>query len=97
MTITNLSAQQLRRAAALREKIDALEKALAVILNATTPSAPVVGRRAGRRAAKAASAVAAPKAKRRISKAARAKMAAAAKARWAKAKAAGKTSLKASR
>jgi hypothetical protein len=84
-----LTAQQLRRAAALRAKIDALEKQLAAVLNPTA-EAPMAAGRAGRPRRKAAVTVAR---RRRISRAARAKMAAAARARWAKAKAAGRTSL----
>jgi len=91
MTVTHLSAKQLRRAAALREKIDSLEKALAATLN-LAPETPA-GIRQGRGRPKKVPPVRGAKAKRRFSKAARAKMAAAAKKRWAKAKAAGKKSL----
>jgi len=93
MSIINLSARQLRQAAALRERIDTLEKRLAGILN--PPGQASQTSRQGRRPAKKAVEPAPrPKSRRRISKAARAKMAAAAKARWAKVKAAGKNSLK---
>lgn len=74
--LTGLSAPQLRKAAALREKIDALTKQLSNILGKT--SAP------------AASAQSARKGKRKMSAAARAKIAAAQKKRWAKHKKAAK-------
>ena len=68
--LSSLTTVQLRRAADLKEKIEALNKELAVILGATSSvatAAPVKG-------------------KRKMSAAARAKIAAAQKARWAKAK-----------
>ena len=81
--LNNLSAPQLRKAAALREKIDGLEKELNQLFG--SPSEPrtnridvAVGRKRGRRTMTAA---------------ARAKIAAAAKARWKKAKAAGRNTL----
>jgi hypothetical protein len=97
MSITKLSAKQLRRAAGIREKIDALEAKLAGILPATDGASVPARRRPGRprkvgRPAKPAP-VAALKPKRRMSKAARAKQAERMRKRWAKAKAAGKTSL----
>ena len=70
-SITNLSVQQLRRAAALKEKIQSLEKELGRLLgSATLPAAasPVTRK------------------KFRMSAAAKAKISAAAKARWAKIK-----------
>ena len=73
-SITSLSAQQLRHAADLKEKIQSLQNELNHILSSQTK--PV--------------AVAAPKGRRKISAAVRAKMAAAAKARWAKIKTAKK-------
>jgi hypothetical protein len=76
-SLTNLSAQQLRRAAAIKEQIESLQKEFQQIFGAP-PKTP----------AKAASP---PKRKkRRMSAAARAKISAAAKARWAKIKAAKK-------
>ena len=69
---TNLSVQQLRQAANLKEKIEALEKELAKLLGST--STPV--------------AFNAPKKKGGMSAAGKAKIAAAQKARWAKVKAA---------
>ena len=71
-SFTNLSVQQLRQAANLKEKITALEKQLGQILGSTT--APVATK--------------APKKKGGMSAAGRARIAAAAKARWAKVKAA---------
>jgi hypothetical protein len=71
----NLSAQQLRRAAAIKEQIQSLENELNRIFNSSTK--PV--------------AVAALKKRRKMSAAGRARIAAAAKARWAKVKAAKKS------
>jgi len=93
MSMTHLTAQQLHRAADIREKIENLEKEFVALL-AVTGDAPVTVRRRGRPAkGVVAPAPSTPKPKRKISKAGRAKMAAAAKARWAKVKAAGKTRL----
>jgi hypothetical protein len=78
-SLVSLSAGQLRNAAAIREKIDKLERELASLLGGS-PAAPVA-------------AAVARKGRRPMSAAARAKMAAAAKARWKKAKAAGKNRL----
>jgi ElaB/YqjD/DUF883 family membrane-anchored ribosome-binding protein len=73
-SIASLSAQQLRRAADIKDKIQSLEKELEQILGSSTkPAATVV-----------------PKKRRKMSAAGRAKMSAAAKARWAKVKAAQK-------
>ena len=71
-SINNLSVQQLRQAANLKEKIEALEKELSQLLGSTAKSV----------AAKI------PKKKGGMSAAGRAKIAAAQKARWAKIKAA---------
>ena len=68
--IINLSAQQLRRAATIKEKIQSLENELGRIFGSSTKSV-VAG---------------APKKKFRMSAAARRKISLAAKARWAKAK-----------
>jgi hypothetical protein len=68
--ITNLTSQQLRQAASLKDQIQSLEKELGRILGSTTN--PV--------------AHAEPKKKFKMSAAARAKISAAAKARWAKVK-----------
>jgi hypothetical protein len=67
-SITSLSAQQLRHAADLKEKISSLEKQLAQMLGASSKSVSTK----------------APVKKFRMSAAARAKISAAAKARWAK-------------
>ena len=66
----NLSSQQLRSAAALKEKIQSLEKKLGQLLGSSAQSV----------------AQAAPKRKFKMSAAGRAKISAAAKARWAKVK-----------
>jgi len=68
--IANLSAQQLRRAADIKDKIQSLENELGRILD--SPIKPV--------------AVAAPKKRHKMSAAGRARIAAAARARWAKVK-----------
>jgi hypothetical protein len=69
-SIINLSVQQLRKAATLKEKIQSLEKELGQLLGySTQPAAHAV-----------------PKKKFKMSKAARAEISAAAKARWAKVK-----------
>ena len=70
-SITNLSPNQLRRAAALKEKIQSLEKELGQMLGSTSQAVaqPVAKR------------------KFKMSAAGRARISAAAKARWAKVKA----------
>ncbi|MGA3282920.1 MAG: hypothetical protein ABSD57_00475 [Verrucomicrobiota bacterium] len=68
--IANLSAKQLRRAAAIKDKIQSLENELGRVLGSPTKPA----------------AVAAPKKRRKMSAAGRARIAAAARARWAKVK-----------
>jgi len=73
-SIINLSAQQLRRAAAIKEQIQALENEFGRILDSSTKPVAVAG----------------PKKRRKMSAAGRAKIAAAQKARWAKVKAAKK-------
>jgi hypothetical protein len=72
MTIENLSASQLRRAANIKDRIGALERELGKILGQASPQ--VADRQ--------------PRKKRRMSAAARARIAAAQRARWAKQKAA---------
>ena len=67
-SINNLSIQQLRQAATLKEKIAALEKQLGQVLGSTTKAA----------------ATPAPKKKGGMSAAGKARIAAAQKARWAK-------------
>ena len=108
-SISSLSAQQLRRAAAIKEQIDALESELGKLLGGGGSAQATNGRRTMSASARARIAAAqkarwakvkgssaakpAGSSKRRMSPAARAKIAAAAKARWAKAKAAGRKSL----
>lgn len=108
-SITSLSAQQLRRAAAIKDQIDTLESELGKILGGGAGSAKVgSGRRTMSASARARIGAAqrarwakakwkkGPKAsggRRKMSAAAKAKIAAAARARWAKAKAAGRKSL----
>lgn len=83
----DLSAQQLRKAASIRERIEKLEKQLAgLVAGSAEPSA-------ARAAAPKQAAKELPKPKRRFSAATRAKMSQRLKARWAKAKASGKKSL----
>jgi hypothetical protein len=107
--VTNLSVQQLRQAADLKEKIAALERELSQLLGSTaqtaiakapkkkfTMSAAAKLRWAkvkGVKPAAAPKASPAPKKQGGMSAAGRARISAAAKARWAKAKAAGKKSL----
>lgn len=103
----DVSAQQLRRAAELKERIEELQSELAKLLGSTTRSAEFRGggmSAAGRariaaaqraRWAKARAGVngASRKSKRRMSAAVKARLSAIAKARWKKAKAAGKKAL----
>ena len=107
--ITNLSAQQLRRAADIQEKIAELQSELASYLGESAPASPSAPRKKFRMSAAGRARIVAaqkarwakvkstrgpaPKGKRTMSAAARAKIAAAARARWAKAKASGKKSL----
>lgn len=103
--LTTLSAHQLRQAAAIRERIEVLEKQFAALLPPSA-EAPVAKRAPKRRfsaaararmaaAAKArwAKAKAPAKPERRFSAATRAAMSKRLRARWAKAKAAGKKAL----
>jgi hypothetical protein len=106
-SISSLSAQQLRRAAAIKEQIDALENELGKILGGGGATPAANGKRTMSASARARIAAAQkarwakvkgkqaakPAGRRRMSAAAKAKIAAAAKARWAKAKAAGRKSL----
>jgi hypothetical protein len=75
MNITNLTPKQLRQAADLKERIDALQAEMNAVLDdgeipipVAEPQAPMAGRRKGRR---------------RVSTQGRANIAAAARARWA--------------
>ncbi len=107
--LSSLTTAQLRHAAELKEKIDALNKQLDSILGASV-AATAPKQRKGMSAAGRAKVAAAQKARwakikavkpvakapakrRKMSAAAKAKLSAAAKARWAKVKATGKTSL----
>jgi hypothetical protein len=108
-SISSLSAQQFRRAAAIKEQIDALEGELAKILGGGGSVQATNGKRTMSASARARIAAAqkarwakvkgkktaktGTSSRRKMSPAARAKIAAAAKARWAKAKAAGRKSL----
>jgi len=74
--IAMLSAQQLRRAANIKDKIQSLEHKLSQILGSP---------------AKAAAVIVPKKKRRKMSVAARKKIAAAQKARWAKVKVSGKS------
>ena len=67
-TISSLSPKQLRRAAAIKEKIEALENKLQQMLGSSIPAV----------------AQAVPRKKHKMSAAGRARISAAAKARWAK-------------
>ena len=106
---TNLTPRQLRRAAKVKERIDALQEKLGELLGAPAPVAAATRKRkkisaagiarirAAQRARWAAvrkgKASAKPARKRKLSAAGRARLVALARARWAKVKAAGKTSL----
>jgi hypothetical protein len=103
----SISAEQLRRAASIKDQIESLQSELDGLLgsSATTTSTIKGGMSAAGKARIAAAQRArwaklkgtavkgASKGKRKMSPAARAKIAAAARARWKKAKAAGKNSL----
>lgn len=82
LPFANLTAAQLRQAANLREKIDALQKKLTALLGAAGPFGNPSAAQAGKTPAK-----------RRFSVATRAKMRQRARERWAKAKASGKKTL----
>jgi len=85
--LSNLSAQQLRKAASIRERIEKLEKQLAGLV-AGSAGGPVARAVPAKQPAKTAA-----RPKRTFSAAARAKMSQRLKARWAKAKASGKKAL----
>ena len=86
MSITNLTSKQLRKAADIQDKIEALQADLAAILG----SAPVAAAASSKAdAPKAAKAAKGPKKRKGgMSAEGRARVAAAQKARWAKVKAA---------
>jgi hypothetical protein len=87
---TNISAEALRKAAAIRDQIESLQAQVAAILSGTAPRR---GRKPGKRGKKAAKTTAkagAPakrRKKRKLSPEARARIVAAVKARWARQKA----------
>ena len=107
--LLSLTSAQLKHAAAIKDKISALEKELTAILGSSSTPAPTPKMKSKMSAAGRAKIAAAQKArwakvkkpaakpvlkkKSTMSAAGRAKISAAAKARWAKVKAAGKTSL----
>jgi len=109
ITLSTLTAAQIRRYADIKEQIENLEVELAAIAGNATPTVEVVRKRRGMSAAGRARIAAAqrarwaklkgtnheeaPKRRKKMSAAGRAKIAAAARARWAKAKAAGKNAL----
>ena len=78
-SITHLSAEQLRKAADIVEKIAVLESLLASVLESPASTTKVASS-----VAKSSLATPAPKKKRGMSAASKAKIAAAQKARWAK-------------
>ena len=90
--IQNLTAQQLRRAADLQEKIEKLNRELQSILGGGGNGVPSPFVRRGRPPGNGRGKTAGT-GRRKMSAAGRAAIAAAARARWAKAKAAGKNSL----
>ena len=81
LSLSDISAPQLRKAAAIKEKIDRLQKELTELLGSGAPSSHAFERRNG------------TEPRRRMSAARRKKLAAAARLRWKKAKAAGKNTL----
>ena len=106
-SITNLTAQQLRRAANVKEKIDALQNEFNEILGTSAEHAAASPKRRKMSAAGRANIIAGVRArwakvkrtkqtakpKRKMSAAAKAKLAAIARARWRKARALGRTTL----
>src|SRR6185437_14663365 len=109
ISITNLSAQQLRRAASIKDQIDTLNSELSRLLATSGGRTGSAGTRTMSAAARRKIAAAqkarwakvkdgksekpGQKPRRKMSAAGRARIAAAAKARWAKAKAAGRKTL----
>jgi hypothetical protein len=82
MNITNLSAQQLRQAASIKDQIQSLENQLAKILGSSTPATSTPAPKPAKK-------------KGKMSKAGRANIIAAQKARWAKIKGTAKPAAKA--
>ncbi len=109
LILMNITSQDLRRAADLKERIEALQSELSALLAGTEPAPQRRGKKgmsaAGRARIAAAqrarwarlktttNGAAMPKRRRTMSAAAKAKLAQVARARWRKAKAAGKTTL----
>jgi hypothetical protein len=98
--LSKLTASQLHQAAAIKDKIDALQKDLSQILSGTASKAKrAIPKRkrakadATKKAAKAKASKKQAKPKKTMSPAARKKLSQAAKARWAKAKRQGKKKL----
>ncbi len=87
----NLTPQQLRRAADIKERIDALQDELARLF--ASPNVAASQRRRPKTMVAAAHVKATNKGKRRMSAAQRTKLSAIASARWKKAKAQGKNAL----
>ena len=108
-TLSNISVEQLKRAVAVREQIEKLERELNQILGeshaasgnghggrrkmSASARAKIAAAQRARWAKQKGTAVAGKKGRRKMSAAARAKIAAAARARWAKAKAANRRTL----
>ncbi len=86
----SLTVAQLEQAAAIKERIEALERDLAAVLGGATVAAPAAA------AVAPAPTPVPPKRKRRISKAGRERLSAIAAARWARVKAKGGHTLKGS-
>jgi len=85
---TNITADALRRAAAIRDQIEKLQAQVSSILSGTAPRrGRKPGRVAGPVAKKAAPVSAKPRKRRKLSPEARARIVAAVKARWAREKA----------
>ena len=89
--MNDLTSKQLRKAADIKDKIDALQDQLSKLLGGSS-NGVATGRR-GRTAAKTTSAKPVKRGRRKMSAAAKARLSAMAKARWKKAKAQGKKSL----
>ena len=89
--MNDLTSKQLRKAADIKDKIDALQDQLSKLLGGSSNG--VATKRRGRTAAKATTAKPAKRGRRKMSATAKARLSAMAKARWKKAKAQGKKSL----
>jgi len=89
--LTNLSAQQLRQAASLKERIDALQRQLNRILGGSTGGTAAT--KGSSVTSKSKPSPAGKRPKQHLNAAARARLSAIARARWKKAKAAGRLAL----